>query len=199
MTGKRQPRRKSSAKRGRPPLPADQRKRAPLGFRPTPQTRQALEQAAEESGRSLSEEIEFQIQRAFAKEETNERLREEIVNGVREKFGGMRLYEDIQFLAVGLRMVETYRGENWNASQEAVAQTQGLVARVLEWVAHTNAPTDLDSAETQAAEAFGAALGEEMIKQIDEIAEKRHPWLKKARETMAKDKAKQTKSSSKGD
>jgi hypothetical protein len=197
MTGKRQSRPKPGTKRGRPPLPADQRKRAPLGFRPTPKTRQNLEQAAEESGRSLSAEIEFQIQRSFAEEETTESLLEEVAKTVRESFGGVRLYEDAQWLSVALRIVERKRNEEWNASAGAIAETEGAVQKMLHLISRDPAQ-QLSTADIQAARKMGRELADFAVEEIDKIVEKQHPWLKKAREIMAKDKAKPAKPSSKG-
>ena len=69
-------------KRGRPPLPADERKRAPLGFRPTLGTRQALKDAAWASGRSLSEEIEYRLHQSFITDIMKERICESVVEGL---------------------------------------------------------------------------------------------------------------------
>lgn len=48
-------------RRGRPPLPAGQAKTAAFNTRLRPQLHRELTQAAERSGRSLSEEIEWRL------------------------------------------------------------------------------------------------------------------------------------------
>ncbi len=55
---------------GRPPLPADQRKRPSMAFRPTPELRKKLESAAADSGGSLSQEIERGLELHFSDHET---------------------------------------------------------------------------------------------------------------------------------
>jgi hypothetical protein len=52
-------------KRGRPALPEAERKRAGLTFRARDALRQRLADAAKQSGRSISEEIEFRLERSF--------------------------------------------------------------------------------------------------------------------------------------
>jgi hypothetical protein len=52
-------------RRGRPPLPASQAKLHPLTVRTTKPLRDALEQASKASGRSLTQEIEFHLERSL--------------------------------------------------------------------------------------------------------------------------------------
>ena len=57
-------------KRGRPPKPKSEVKRAPLNMRTTPEARRKLEDAADKSGRSLAQEVEYRIERSFFYEDT---------------------------------------------------------------------------------------------------------------------------------
>lgn len=52
-------------RRGRPTLPPEQRKRAPVQFRTKPAFRAKLQHAADEAGRSLAQEAEFRLERSF--------------------------------------------------------------------------------------------------------------------------------------
>lgn len=52
-------------RRGRPPKPADERKGANLTFRTRADFRERLEQAAQQSGRSVTEEVELRVERSF--------------------------------------------------------------------------------------------------------------------------------------
>jgi hypothetical protein len=52
-------------KRGRPPLPEAERKQAGLTFRARDVLRQRLAEAAKQSGRSISKEIELRLERSF--------------------------------------------------------------------------------------------------------------------------------------
>lgn len=61
---------KATKKMGRPPLPPGERRRASMGFRPTPAIRRELEQTAFANGRSLSQEIEARLELSFAVEKT---------------------------------------------------------------------------------------------------------------------------------
>src|SRR5690349_5265821 len=51
--------------RGRPPMPAESRKRNNLTMRLRDETRAALEERAAANGRSLSEEIEVRLEQSF--------------------------------------------------------------------------------------------------------------------------------------
>lgn len=52
-------------KRGRPPKPQDERKGQNLTFRTRADFRERLEQAAVQSGRSVTEEVELRVERSF--------------------------------------------------------------------------------------------------------------------------------------
>ena len=55
----------TTKRRGRPRKPLEEAKRHPLNMRTTKQLREALERAAQESGRSLAQEVEFRIEQSF--------------------------------------------------------------------------------------------------------------------------------------
>ena len=58
----------SKPRMGRPPLPSGKRRGASMGFRPTPEIREKLEEAAKANGRSMSQEVEHRLERSFTEE-----------------------------------------------------------------------------------------------------------------------------------
>jgi len=66
----------SKSKRGRPPLKAGAAKRASFNTRLREAVKERLEKEASDAGRSLSEEIEFRLERSFERERTLQELLE---------------------------------------------------------------------------------------------------------------------------
>ena len=94
---------KRAARRGRPPLPAGEGKRHPLGIRTTKQLREQLEQAAKSSGRSLAQEVEYRLEKSFDQSQMTEvflnaenTLKEHIENAHNELRG--KLNRDVVLL-----------------------------------------------------------------------------------------------------
>ena len=58
----------AKSKMGRPPLAPGKRRGASMGFRPKPETRGNLEEAAKANGRSMSQEVEFRLDQSFSEE-----------------------------------------------------------------------------------------------------------------------------------
>ena len=56
-------------KMGRPALPPGEKRGASMGFRPTPEIRGKLEEAAKANGRSMSQEVEHRLERSFSEED----------------------------------------------------------------------------------------------------------------------------------
>lgn len=63
-------------RRGRPPKPAEERKGSNLTFRTRSDFRDRLEQAAAQSGRSVTEEVELRVERSFEVDRVVRRLDE---------------------------------------------------------------------------------------------------------------------------
>ncbi len=93
---------KPTKKMGRPPLPPGERRRASMGFRPTPDIRRELEQAAFANGRSLSQEIEARLEISFAVEQTRA-----------EAFGGDATYAVTKALAAAADAVSQKAKRSW--------------------------------------------------------------------------------------
>src|SRR3954465_4904348 len=79
-------------RRGRPALPPEKGKRYALGLRTTKELRDLLQQAADSSGRSLAQEIEFRLERSFERERTLAEL-------LPASLGGERTSRHVQALA----------------------------------------------------------------------------------------------------
>ncbi len=75
-------------------------KRKTLTTRITENTRLRLEEAAAETGRSLSQEIELRLQRSFDVEQRVEDIRRTTREMVYESFGGNDSYEFCRYLAI---------------------------------------------------------------------------------------------------
>jgi hypothetical protein len=81
-------------KRGGQPKPAEERKRNNLTFRARDQLKADLEAAAEYSGRSVSEEIEYRLQRSFVEDAQ-----------IADTFGDRRTYRVFQICANATRVL----------------------------------------------------------------------------------------------
>ena len=87
---------------GRPSISAEQRRKAALGFRPTPEIRQRLERAAAVNFRSLSAEIESRLEMSFAKDDAEAKIWRDT-----ETLGIMRA------LAAAAAAISVATGKNW--------------------------------------------------------------------------------------
>jgi hypothetical protein len=77
-------------RRGRPPLNPGEAKRASFNTRLRPSLKERLEAEARESGRSLSEQIEFRLERACRDDDALDALFDAMVGGARN--AGVLLY-----------------------------------------------------------------------------------------------------------
>lgn len=101
------------AKRGRPPLPKNEKKLPSLGFRASLETRRKLEAAAAHSGRTLSQEIEFRLARSFLDEEAA---------------GGKELYALFKLMGAAAQFIEEQTGKSWMLDHDtSVAVKQAWV------------------------------------------------------------------------
>ena len=94
--------------RGRPALPPEKGKRYAIGIRTTKELRGLLQQAADLSGRSLAQEIEFRLERSFDRKQT-------LADAMLEKFGDVRLldvFEELTRIAKYLRHAGWMTGKN---------------------------------------------------------------------------------------
>ncbi len=94
-------RKTTKAKMGRPRLPPEKRKRPSMGFRPTPELRGKLENAAATSGLSLTQEVERRLERSFS--DSDARL---------QGFGSDERLELLRALSLAVDLVEMLMGKD---------------------------------------------------------------------------------------
>lgn len=92
-----------------------------MGFRPSPNLRQQLEQAARSNHRSLSTEIESRLERSFV--ESN--IRAEI-GGTSETYNLMRL------MAAAIGVAESFNGKKWQVDRTTNDQVRTLIEKVFD-------------------------------------------------------------------
>ena len=113
----------SRSKTGRPLLPPEKRRGASMGFRPTPNIRVRLEEAAAINNRSLSGEIEARLEGSFDREEQ-----------FYQALGGRHNVALVQILGSSVALIETVRGTTWVADRETCEAVLKSVPMVLEKV-----------------------------------------------------------------
>lgn len=120
-------------KRGRPPLPEGERKGGNLTIRFTPKVRHRLEVTAERNERSISEEIEFRIDRSFYLESM---LSDALSLVVGAKPAGLLMLVINAMRSNGLiaKLANKRRGDrrSWIDSPESYAAVSDMLARVFQ-------------------------------------------------------------------
>ena len=106
---------------GRPPLPADQRKRSSMAFRPTPELRKKLEGATAESKLSLTQEVERRLELSFSDHDA--RLR---------GFGSEGRLKFLRALSLAVDMVEMNTGKDAFADPTTAEFAHELVTEMLD-------------------------------------------------------------------
>ena len=106
---------------GRPPLPADQRKRPSMAFRPTPELRKKLESAATESELSLTQEVERRLEWSFSDHDA--RL---------QGFGSEDRLKFLRALSRAVDMVELITGKDAFADPTAAEGAYELMTGMLD-------------------------------------------------------------------
>ena len=107
---------KASAKkrpRGRPPLKPGRGKRSSFNTRITSQLKERLERDAKSAGRSLSEQIERRLEEAYLRDEADDRVRENTLEGIYDSFGGKKKFEVMRLKASMIQMVEQRTGKSY--------------------------------------------------------------------------------------
>lgn len=101
---------------GRPPLPTGKRKRASLGFRPTPELHRKLEKAAKASGLSLTQVVERRLDQSFLGDEL---------------LGGPEIAAVVRVLGPTLKAVETHTKKSWRVDKDTYYGAFTAVVSVL--------------------------------------------------------------------
>ena len=123
---------KVRAKRGRPKLPARERKLASVAFRPAPHLRERLEKEATAHRVPLSREIEERLSNSFQ---------------AQEAFGGPAQHSLMQLLALATSYVETVTGKKWIEDFGTFQQMQEAWHQILQVFAPAK-PPDWDEKHT---------------------------------------------------
>lgn len=107
-------------KRGRPPLPPGEGKKVPLNMRTTRKVRDRLEAAAIDTGRSLTQEVEYRLQRSFEDEDA-----------IFESFSGEHTYRLMKLLGAAVGVTENTTGKQWNQDAKTFASVEGTIDLIL--------------------------------------------------------------------
>ena len=142
--------------RGRPPLPPGEKKLDAMGFRPTPEVRAKLEEAAKENGRSLSREIESRLEQSFSNEEAKY-----------ETFGGKHTYSLMRLLGSAVSLVETGTGKKWRDDRATYRQAKATIDKILDGLGpHTKDELD-DNVLREKADGISDVLATVILKGED--------------------------------
>lgn len=98
--------------RGRPPLDPDKAKREPISFRTTRELRDKLDNAADNSGRSLAQEVECRLQQSFVQEQRVQEIRETVHQDIVDHaFGGQSIFDITRVIASGIAALQNRTGK----------------------------------------------------------------------------------------
>jgi len=114
----------------KPPKRVDRRKTT--STRITPELRVKIDGAAEQSERSLAQEIEFRLEQSFAKEKSQAEFSDEKVRAVYAPFGKPETFLVARLLANAIHTIEAVTGKNWMDDPEAHRQTQEACKNILD-------------------------------------------------------------------
>lgn len=110
----------TTAKRGRPRKASSQRRRNNVTIRMRDQIKHRLEASAKDNGRSLSEEIEIQLEQSFVMTE--------------EFFGGRRTYILMKMMADVFQIAETHSRKRWDDDPATFEDACRMATNVLQAV-----------------------------------------------------------------
>jgi hypothetical protein len=140
--------------RGRPSKAAGEKKVANLTFRVRPQMRDDLTAAAEASGRSVSEEVEYRLARSFDREDI-------IGQFIRATFGRNANYMLVRIMAGVLsRLDEELGGDWWETDRGRVAAYLAFDDLTKKWIRPPDDTMLLKSEYAEAEELAANALKE---------------------------------------
>ncbi len=117
----------TKARRGRPPLKAGQPKRTSYNTRLREELRERLEREAGQAGRSLSEEIEFRLERSLLDEDA----RKAVQGAIHLAFGGPAGFDLALKFSIAVQTAETIVGAPITKNKDALQVAVLLVSQVL--------------------------------------------------------------------
>ena len=104
---------KKTGRRGPRPRGPFADKRKTLTTRITNKTRENLDAAAKATDRSLSQEIEFRLERSFLQDDADNRVREAVLEGIWTSFGGIIIFRTMRLMASMIQAIEQTTGKTW--------------------------------------------------------------------------------------
>ena len=104
---------KKVTRRGRPPLPPGEGRRAVLNASVPVETRQKIEKAAKKNGRSLSKEIEIRLLVSIEAEKREKEITNIARQNCYDAFGGKRQYLVFKHIAACVGDAEELYGADW--------------------------------------------------------------------------------------
>lgn len=103
-----------------------------MGFRPTLDIRQKLEEAAATSGRSMSQEIERRLERSFEEQARQEDIRAAVLDQVYESFGGKGRFHIMHALEKAAMLVEERTGERFLFDRQTAELVKDAWSKILD-------------------------------------------------------------------
>ena len=114
--------------KGRPALPEKERRLKPMGFRPDPEVRRRIVEAAKESGRALSQEIEARLHRTFEAD---------------QQVGGPELWALFKMMAAAAELIEHRTEQSWTTDAASARAVQISWDRIIEEFLPNIVPKDV--------------------------------------------------------
>ncbi len=122
---------KRTGKRGVRPRGPYVDKRKTLTTRITNKTRENLDAAAKATDRSLSQEIEFRLERSFLQDEADERIRETVLKDIYDSFGKKKTFRIMRLLASMVQIVEQTTGKSWLEDPETNIWVNEMISEAI--------------------------------------------------------------------
>ncbi len=122
---------KRTGKRGPRPRGPYADKRKTLTTRITNKTRENLDAAAKATDRSLSQEIEFRLERSFLQDEADERVRETTLEVIYDSFGGEKTFRVMSLLASMVQVVEQRTGKSYFEDPDTNIKANNMISEAI--------------------------------------------------------------------
>jgi hypothetical protein len=119
---------------GRPKKAPTQGKRNSLGLRVDAELKAELDNAAEASGRSQSQEAEIRLRESFRRERTADDIRKSVMRGIYEEFGGEQYFRLMRLIADVMRTVEGITGKAWQQDRKTSDLVRSTIDAFIETV-----------------------------------------------------------------
>lgn len=133
--------------------PAQFESRVQVATRLTAPVHQAIKDAAQKSGRSLSEEIEFRLERSIATEDA---------------LGGAHIANVARMVAANVALIESFMGASWTEDENVRAAVASGIGEMLRMYVHSSAPEGAERALRERAESLGTNIGSFLAEKPDE-------------------------------